>query len=121
MDEPLPITERTFNFAVRIVNLCQILDEKPGVGRTLAKQLLRAGTSIGANVEEAQSGQSKADFVHKMEIALKETRETKYWLRLLVATNLIPETRLNSLLQESDELIKIIAAIVVKTKQNLHK
>lgn len=118
MDEPLPITERTFNFAVRIVNLCQVLDEKPGVGRTLAKQLVRCGTSIGANVEEAQSGQSKADFISKMEIALKEARETKYWLRILLATNLIPEQRLTSLLKESDELIRIIAAIVIKAKQN---
>ncbi|MBE9228017.1 four helix bundle protein [Phormidium sp. LEGE 05292] len=119
MNEPLPITDRTFEFGIRIVKLCQVLDEKPGVGRTLAKQLLKAGTSIGANVEEAQSGQSKADFVHKMEISLKEARETKYWLKLLIATNLIPETRLNSIIKESDELIKIIASIIVKTKQNL--
>jgi four helix bundle protein len=72
------ILERTFHFAVRIVKLCQVLDERPGVGRTLARQLLRSGTSIGANVEEAQAGQSRADFRSKYSIACKEARETHY-------------------------------------------
>ena len=114
----IPITDRTFNLAVRIVNLCKVLDEKPGVGRTLAKQLIRSGTSIGANVEESQAAQSTADFVHKLEIALKEARETRYWLRLLMAAELFPDSRLRPLLNEAEELIKIIAAIVVKTKPN---
>ncbi|HEX8845810.1 MAG TPA: four helix bundle protein [Pyrinomonadaceae bacterium] len=70
------IQSRTFEFAVRIVNLCRRLDEQPGVGRTIGRQLLRSGTSIGANVEEAQAGQSKADFISKISIALKEARET---------------------------------------------
>ncbi|MEM1309465.1 MAG: four helix bundle protein [Cyanobacteria bacterium P01_H01_bin.153] len=118
MAEPAGITERTFDFSVRVVKLCQVLDEQPGVGRTLSKQLIRSGTSIGANVEEAQSGQSRADFVSKLQIALKEARETRYWLRLLIATNLMPENRLSPLLQESDELIKILASIIVKTKRN---
>jgi len=74
MREMLPITDRTFNFAVRVVNLCKVLDEEPGVGRTLSRQLIRSGTSIGANVEESQAAQSTADFVHKMEISLKEAR-----------------------------------------------
>ncbi len=112
------ITDRTFDFSIRLINLCKVLDESSGVARTLSKQLLRSGTSIGANVEESQSAQSTADFVHKLEIALKEGRETKYWLRLLIATELIPENRLLPLLGEINELIKIIAAIVVKTKQN---
>lgn len=118
MSEATPITHRTFDFAVRIVNLCKALDEKPGVARTLSKQLIRSGTSIGANVEECQATQSKADFVHKLEIALKEARETRYWLRLLMAVELFPESRLLPLLNESEELIKIIASIVVKTKLN---
>lgn len=80
------IRERTFDFVVRIVKLCQYLDEKPGVGQTLGKQLLRSGTFIGANIEEAQAGQSKPDFISKNAIALKEARETLYWLRLLAAT-----------------------------------
>lgn len=112
------ITDRTFEFSVRIINLCKVLNESSGVGRTLSQQLLKSGTSIGANVEESQSAQSTADFVHKLEIALKEARETKYWLRLLIATELISEDRLLPMLGEINELIKIIAAIVVKTKQN---
>ncbi|WP_339373684.1 MULTISPECIES: four helix bundle protein [unclassified Anabaena] len=88
------ITDRTFEFAIRIINLCKVLDESPGVVRTISKQLLRSGTSIGANVEESQAAQSTADFVNKLEIALKEGRETRYWLRLLIATELIPENRL---------------------------
>jgi four helix bundle protein len=68
------ICERTFEFAVRIVKLCRFLDEQPGVGRTLSNQLLRSGTSIGANVEEAKGGQSKADFLSKISIACKEAR-----------------------------------------------
>jgi four helix bundle protein len=112
------ITDRTFEFAVRIINLCKVLDENYGVGRTISKQLLKSGTSIGANVEESQSAQSTADFVHKLELALKEGRETRYWLRILIATDLLPEERLVPILGEINELIKIIAAIVVKTKQN---
>ena len=117
MGKPLDITDRTFKFAVRVVKLCQVLDEQPGVGRTLSNQLIRSGTSIGANVEEAQSGQSRADFVSKLQIALKEARETCYWLRLLIATELMPESRLLPLLRESEELIKILASIIVQTKR----
>ncbi len=118
MSEPAQITERTFEFAVRVVKLSQVLEEQPSVGRTLSKQLIRSGTSRGTNVEEAQSGQSRADFVSKLPIALKETRETRYWLRLLIATNLMSENRLLPLLQESEELIKILASIIVQTKRN---
>jgi four helix bundle protein len=121
MSQPRDITDRTFNFAVRIVNLCKALDEKPGVGRVLYKQLIRSGTSVGANVEESQSAQSKADFVHKLEIALKEAKETRYWLRILVTTQIIEQSQLSSLLTESEEIIKIIAAIIVKTKRNNSK
>lgn len=84
------IRKRSFNFAVRIVKLCQVLEERSGSGQILGKQLLRSGTSIGANLEEAQAGQSQADFIHKNAIALKEARETVYWLRLLAATAIIP-------------------------------
>jgi four helix bundle protein len=70
------IPDRTFQFAVRIVKLCQHLEESGGVSRTIGKQLLRSGTSIGANVQEGQAGQSKADFISKNYIALKEARET---------------------------------------------
>jgi four helix bundle protein len=82
------ITDRTFEFAVKIVELAIELDAKSQSGRVLGKQILRAGTSIGANVEEAQAGESRADFQHKYNIALKEARELKYWLRLLMATKI---------------------------------
>ena len=111
------IRKRTFDFAVRIVKLCQYLHEKPGVSRILCGQLLRAGTSIGVNVEEAQAGQSRPDFISKYAIALKEARETQYWLRLLIASEIIPEARLVELLKEADELTRIIGAIIVSTKR----
>jgi four helix bundle protein len=121
MNQHQHITDRTFNFAVRIVNLCKILDEKPGVGRVLYKQLIRSGTSIGANVAESQSAQSKADFLSKLQIALKEAKETKYWLRILITTVIVEEHKLLPLVTENEEIIKIIAPIVVKTKQNESK
>ncbi len=80
---PKDIVVRTFDFAVSIIHLCVQLDARPGVGRILMSQILRAGTSVPANVEEAQAGQSKADFISKMSIALKEARETHLRLRLL--------------------------------------
>ena len=110
------ILERTFRFAVRVVKLCQVLDQQPGVGRTLARQLLRSGTSIGANVEESQAGQSRADFVSKYSIACKEARETHYWLRLLTECDIVPATRLVEITQECDELIAILTTIVKNTR-----
>jgi four helix bundle protein len=113
----IDITQRTFDFAVRIVQLSQHLDESPGVARTISRQLLHAGTSIGANVEEAQAGQSRADFISKYAIALKEARETGYWLRLLAATQVIPETHLSELQTEAGELMRIIGAIIVSARR----
>lgn len=109
--ESIDITERTFEFATRIVRLCQSLDKKGGISRTLQNQLLRSGTSIGANVEEAQSGQSKADFVSKIYIACKEARETRYWLRLLIATDIVPASKLDPLTKEASELVAILTSI----------
>jgi four helix bundle protein len=111
------IRERTLDFALRIIKLCQQLEEQQGVARTLGWQLLRSGTSIGANVEEAQAGQSKPDFISKNAIALKEARETIYWLRLLAASEIIPMQRLAELQNEADELAKIIGAIIVSAKK----
>lgn len=112
------IDERTFDFAVRIVKLYQHLDRKPGAGRIIGQQILRAGTSIGANIEEAQAGQSKADFISKNAIALKESREASYWLRLLGAAGILPEPRLSQLQAENQELMRIIGAIIVSAKKN---
>lgn len=110
--------QRTFEFAVRVVNLCQTLNKSPGVSRTLAGQLLRSGTSIGANVEEGQASQSKADFVSKYSIACKEARETHYWLKLLVATEITHKDKLADLIDEADQLIAILTTIIKKTKAN---
>jgi four helix bundle protein len=116
MSAELTIVERSFEFAVRVVRLCRFLDEQDRVSRTLANQLLRAGTSIGANIEEAQAGQSKADFTAKMAIARKEARETLYWLRLLKAAEIVESEKLNDITKEADELVRILTSIV-KTSQ----
>ncbi len=115
-DKPKDIKERTFNFAVSVVRFCQERIERPGVTRTLARQLLHAGTSIGANVEEARAGQSRADFVSKYAIALKEARETIYWLRLLRECDNGVDNVCKTLLSEVDEISRIIATIIVNTK-----
>jgi len=112
MNAELKITDRTFEFAVRIIRLCQYLEKQDSVSRTLANQLLRSGTSIGANTEEAQAGQSKADFIAKMSIARKESRETLYWIRLLKATNLVDKNMISEIIKESDELVRILTSIV---------
>ncbi|MCT7512606.1 four helix bundle protein [Aliarcobacter cryaerophilus] len=113
------VLDKSFDFAVRVVNLYKYLfnDKKEF---TLSKQLLRSGTSIGANINEAQAGQSKADFISKMSIASKEARETKYWIELLIKTDYlnIKEDYVKSLLNEIDELIKIITSIVKTSKEN---
>jgi len=112
------IRERSFRFAVRVVRLCQYLDERPGVGRTLGRQLIRSGTSVGANLEEAKAGHSRADFVAKCSISLKEARETHYWLRLVAETELVAKDRLVPMLAECDEITRVLGAIIVATRSH---
>ena len=104
------IENKSFDFAVRIVNLHKHLsaEKKEFV---LSKQLLRSGTSIGANVSEAVRGQSKADFLAKMSIALKEANESHYWIRLLYKTDFLTEQEFNSIENDVVELIKILSSI----------
>ncbi|WYL93594.1 MAG: four helix bundle protein [Gloeotrichia echinulata IR180] len=116
MGNNVAITDRTKLFAIRVIKACCFLDEKPGVCRTLSKQLLRSGTSVGANVREAQSAQSDKDFIHKLEIALKEARETQYWLEILIESDLIEKYKFHSLLQEANEIGKILVASTKKLK-----
>ena len=116
--EPPEIEGRTFNFALRIVRVCLVLDKIAGVRRTLGNQLLRSGTSIGANVTEAQAAQSKPDFISKMNIALKEARETLYWLRLVGASELLAEGQLSAITQEAHEIARILGAIVRSARRN---
>lgn len=113
------IKERTFSFAVRILTLCRDLDRKRGTDQILARQLFRAGTSIGANVEEAQARQSKADFISKCNIALKKARETIYWLRLLRESGDSSNEACSSLLKEADEIARIIGSIIVNTRNHV--
>ena len=116
MSAELTIVERSFEFAVRVVRLCRFLDDQDRSTRTLASQLLRLGTCIGANIEEAQAGQSKADFIAKMSISRKEARETLYWLRLLKAADIVEANKLDDITREADELVRILTSIV-KTSQ----
>jgi four helix bundle protein len=112
------LPQRTFEFAKRIVKLCRALDQTPGVSRALTNQLLRSGTSVGANVEEGRAGQSRADFISKYAIACKEARESHYWLRLLVASEIVDSARLRDLIDEADQLIAILTTIIKSARAN---
>ena len=117
MVKPPDIVARTFQFALRIVELANQLDNYRGSAGVLVRQILRSDTSIGANIEEAQAAESRADFIHKYNIALKEARETKYWLRLISASKFAKKTDLNSLIKESDEICRIIAQIIINARR----
>jgi len=110
------VEEKSFSFAVRIVKLCKHLraNKKEYV---LSRQLLRAGTSIGANIAEAEQAQSRADFISKMNIALKEAVETNYWLRLLQASDYLSKIEFSSIHSDCRELEKMLTAIVKTAKQ----
>ena len=112
------IQERTFIFAGRIVRLYQYLMKQNRMNDALSRQLVRSGTSIGANLEEANAAQSRADFISKCHIALKEARETNYWLRLYQSTEMVSEEKLKGLLQESNEIVAILTTIVKSSKLN---
>ena len=109
------VVKKSYAFAVRIINCYKYMtnNKKEYV---LSKQLLRCGTSIGANVEEALGGHSKKDFHAKMSIAYKEARETSYWLRLLKDTDFLEANLSDSLLSDSNELLRIIGSIIKSLK-----
>ena len=111
----LTAEEKSFAFAVRIVKLCNYLTENKNA-YTLAKQLLRAGTSIGANLAESQQAQSRPDFIHKLSIALKEASETNYWLRLLHATDYLNDNEYQSIICDCQELEKMLTSIIKSAK-----
>jgi four helix bundle protein len=117
-DTPYNIQERSFLFAVRIVKLHQYLDKHGGTRRAMAKQVLASGTSIGSNLEEADAGQSKPDFISKCGIALKEARETHYWFRLLRECELVPADRIAPLVDEAKEIVAILTTIVKNARSN---
>jgi four helix bundle protein len=106
------VQRKSFEFALEIINLYrQLVNEREYV---LSKQLLRSGTSIGANIEEATAAQSRKDFVHKMAITSKEARETQYWIRLLIASN-ITKIDMSESLTRANELVKLLTAVVKST------
>ena len=105
--------DKSFDFAIRIVRLYQYLT-KTKQEYVMSRQLLRCGTSIGANISEAQYAQSRADFHAKMQIALKEANEASYWLRLLFRTDYLSEAQFQSLFSDAEELLRLLTAICKK-------
>ena len=114
------VGEKSYRFAIRIVNLYKWLCEEKKE-YVLSKQLLRSGTAIGALLKEAEHGQSKSDFLNKVNIALKEANESAYWLMLLKDTGYIIEKEFDSIKKDAEELIKILVSIVKTTKNKLGK
>lgn len=112
------IQQKSFQFAVRIINLYKYLinDKREFV---LSKQLLRSGTSIGANIEESIGGQSEKDFLAKLSISYKEARETIYWLKLLKETEYISEVEFESIHNEAEEICRILAKIIITLKNKI--
>lgn len=113
------VKEKSFAFAIRIVKLYQYLVGKQEF--VLSKQLLRSGTAIGALIREGEHAESKADFVHKMSVALKEANETAYWLELLFQTDFLTEKEYTAIKHDCEELIKLLVSIIKTSKTNTRK
>ena len=115
--KPPDIRSRAFQYALRAIKLYQHLQgQRDGAAWVLGKQYLRSACSVGANIEESQSGESRADFVHKLGIAEKEARESLYWLRLVAGSGIVQTMKLNSLMKETEDLIAVLASIILSTK-----
>jgi four helix bundle protein len=112
---PDELCERILNFSARIGKVVDAIPETR-MGRHIAGQLVRCGTSPGPNYEEACAGESRADFIHKLKIVLKESRETRFWLRLLVKCDLFPGDKLNDLIDEANQLCNIFGKSIVTAK-----
>ena len=111
------VVNKSYNFAVRIIKLYKYLSETKREF-IISKQMLRSGTSVGANVRESQNAESDADFIHKLGIAQKECDETLYWLELLYETNYLNDKELDSIHLDCEEILKIIKSIILTKKQN---
>ena len=110
------IEERTFRFAARALRLVRSLP-RDAAGTAVARQLARCGTSIGANVEEAQGSHSKREFIKRMNIARSEAREALYWLRLVAETEMLARSQLPEITAEADELVRILTTIVKRSRE----
>jgi len=119
-DNKNDLRERTTEFALRIVRMYMNLP-KTTEAQTLGKQVLRSGTSVGAQFRESQRAKSDADFIHKLESVLQEADETAYWLELLVRAEIVPAKKLEALRKEIDEIIAILVTIVTKVKKRIGK
>jgi len=114
--KPNPIKERTLLFAIKIVKFCQKLSDKKEF--VISKQLFKAGTSVGANLMEAEQAESRADFKHKINIALKEINETNYWIELIIKSNLEKGDEVTYLKNEAKQILSILVTILKRTKEN---
>lgn len=117
MEKPNIIKEKTYQFAIDIIQLYKKMQYQNEY--VISRQIVRSGTSIGANVEEATAAQSKKDFVAKMSISSKEARETNYWLRLIRDTSIVDSGDLAELLKKSEEIIKILTSIIKTAQKNI--
>jgi len=117
---PDELAERLLAFAVRVGRVVNALPATR-LGRHVASQLERSGTSPAPNYEEGCAAESRADFIHKLSICLKELRESRFWIKLIVKSNLLPETKISELLDESDQLCKMIASSIVTAKSKSPK
>jgi four helix bundle protein len=115
-EKPRDLSERTFLFACVVVAFCRTLSKEPGVCRQIAGQLLRSGTSVGANTEEARAAYTRREFACKNAIVLREAREARFWLRLIAANKLAPPNVVQQLLDEANELVGIFTATVRKAR-----
>ena len=118
MSPPYAIQERSFAFACDVIGFCRQLPRMDDVLRRLSWQLLDAGTSIGANIEEAQAGQSKRDFIAKNAIARKEAKESGFWLRLIVFAEPKMKANATPLIDESTQIYKILTTIILNAESN---
>ena len=117
MNEKADIVDKSYKFALKIIKLVNLLPKSTS-GAVISNQIMKAGTSIGANVEEAQGASSKKDFTNKMTISKKEARETRYWLRLIKDSGILEVVIVENLIKECDEILKILTAIVKTSKEN---
>lgn len=114
-----PLKHKSFQFALKIVKIYTFLSERKRE-YVMSKQLLKSGTSIGANIREAQNAQSKADFIHKLSISQKECDETLYWLELRHQSDFLEEKEFTTIHGDANELLKMLRSSILTTKQNIH-
>lgn len=114
------IEVKSYDFAIRIINLHKYLNRQKEI-HSLSNQMLRSGTAIGALIQEAVHAQSKADFLNKMNVSLKEANETMYWIRLLHSTHYLKDNEFASIHKDCEEIVKLLASIVKTTKASLNR